>query len=121
MNEAVERVVNDLKRFDNVMAIILFGSHAKNTAKPCSDIDIAVISDNPDMEIEAEVSSASSRILDVVNFHRLPLYIQYEVFKHGKELFVRNEAFLTTVRFITTRDYLELVSFYERMNARILS
>jgi predicted nucleotidyltransferase len=121
MNDLVERVVNDLKRFDKVMAIILFGSHAKGTSKPCSDIDIAVISEEPDVDLEAEVSSASSKVLDVVNYHRLPLYIQYEVLKHGKELFVRNQAFLTGVRFLTMRDYLDMEPSYTRMNARILT
>jgi predicted nucleotidyltransferase len=92
LNDAIERVIVDLKRFDKVMAIILFGSYAKGNSKPCSDIDLAVITRDPDIEIEAEGSSASSKVLDVVNFHRFPLYIQYEVFKHGKELFVRDQV-----------------------------
>jgi hypothetical protein len=97
MEEEIDKIVKDLKRYPEVMAIILFGSHARGKAKPISDIDIAVITkdSNKSLEteksLEAEISSFSSNILDVVPFFRLPLYIQFEVFKYGKTLFVRDE------------------------------
>ena len=93
MKKEIIEVVDDLKTHKKVAAVILFGSHAKKTSKPLSDIDIAVISKNPDKKIESEVAGLCSSKMDVVNFHRLPLYIQFEVLKHGKVLFVRNEKF----------------------------
>jgi len=119
MIEAVSRVIEELKRYSEVKAIILFGSHAKGKVKPISDIDIAVLFKDPDLE--AEIASYSSNVLDVVNFSRLPLYIQFEVLKHGKTLFVRDEEFLTRIKMEVLRDYLEMSYLYERMSERALA
>jgi predicted nucleotidyltransferase len=120
MKTEINKTVNELKKFKKVAAIILFGSHAKKKAKPLSDIDIAIITKNPDKKIEAEVASFSSNILDVVNFHKLPLYIQFEVLKHGKTLFVRDKRYFSTIQRKVLREYLEMSDFYERMSRRIL-
>ncbi|MDI6708437.1 MAG: hypothetical protein QME47_05065 [Candidatus Thermoplasmatota archaeon] len=48
---------------------------------------------NPDKTVEADIASFSSNVFNVVNFHKLPLYIQFEVLKHGKTLFIRDEKF----------------------------
>ncbi len=125
--EETDKIVKDLKRYPEVMAIILFGSHAKGKAKPISDIDIAVITkdSNKSLEteksLEAEISSFSSNILDVVPFFRLPLYIQFEVFKYGETLFVRDEEYLMQVKRDVLREYLDISYLYERMSRRILA
>jgi hypothetical protein len=127
MEEEIDKIVKDLKRYPEVMAIILFGSHARGKAKPISDIDIAVITkdSNKSLEteksLEAEISSFSSNILDVVPFFRLPLYIQFEVFKYGKTLFVRDEEYLMQVKRDVLREYLDISYLYERMSRRILA
>jgi len=115
----ISRVVEELKRYHEVKAIILFGSYAKGKVKPLSDVDIAVLLE--DSDLEAEITSFSSNVLDVVNFSRLPLYIQFEVLKHGKTLFVRDEEFLTRIKMEVLRDYLEMSYLYERMSERILT
>ena len=115
----VDRVVEDLKKYPEVVAIVLYGSYAKGKEKPLSDIDIAVIL--KDQNLEAEVSSFSSNILDVVPFHRLPLYIQFEVLKYGKVLFSRDREYFMDVKKKTLRDYLEMSYLYKRMSRRILT
>jgi len=70
-----------------VLAIIPFGSHARNVAKEISDVDIAVVVRNPDKHIEGQIGSTYSRKYDVVLFPRLLLQIQFEVLKHGKEVY----------------------------------
>ena len=117
--EIVDRVVEDLKKYPEVVAIVLYGSYAKGKEKPLSDIDIAVIL--KDQNLEAEVSSFSSNVLDVVPFHRLPLYIKFEVLKHGKVLFLRDREDFTNVKRRILRDYLEMSYLYKRMQRRVLS
>ncbi len=116
----LDQVVNKLKKYSNVMAVYLFGSHAKNKAKSTSDIDIAVIVKNPDKKTETNVGLIAAKPFDVANFHRLPLYIQFEVFKHGKELFVRNKTFVNEVKFDTLRQYRDMFWIYERHMRRTL-
>ena len=42
--------------------------------------------------------ASTQKKIDLVLFHRLPLHIQYEVFKYGKELFVRDEDYLLELK-----------------------
>ncbi|HEY9246950.1 MAG TPA: nucleotidyltransferase domain-containing protein [Candidatus Methanoperedens sp.] len=43
MENEINKIMEDLKKYPDVMAIILFGSYARKRMKPLSDIDIAVI------------------------------------------------------------------------------
>ena len=107
------------KKYEDVVAIILFGSYVSNKVKPISDVDIAVIVKNESME--HEIGSYSSNIFDIVPFHRLPLYIQFELLKHGKILFLRDENYFKEVKSRTLREYTEMKPLYERMSRRILA
>ncbi|MDI6855586.1 MAG: nucleotidyltransferase domain-containing protein [Candidatus Thermoplasmatota archaeon] len=121
MRKGITVLVKDIKKHPKVAGIILFGSYAKKKLKPLSDIDIAVIVKNPDKTVEADIASFSSNVFDVVNFHKLPLYIQFEVLKHGKTLFIRDEKFFSEIRREVLRDYLEMSYLYERMSKKILA
>ena len=119
MIEEMDRMVEDLKKYPEVMVIVLFGSYARGKTKPISDRDIAVMF--KDAKLEAEITSFSSHILDVVPFSRLPLYIQFEVIKYGKILFMRDEEYFLDVKRDVLREYLEMSYLYERMSRRILA
>ncbi|KAF5426941.1 hypothetical protein C5S39_14255 [Candidatus Methanophagaceae archaeon] len=121
MKSEIEGLVEDLKKYSEVMVIILFGSYAKGKTKPISDIDIVVMLKDPDKSLEAEMSFFSSNIFDVVPFSRLPLYIQFEVIKYGKILFMRDEAYFREVKREVLREYLDMSYLYERMSRRILA
>ncbi|AEH51459.1 type VII toxin-antitoxin system MntA family adenylyltransferase antitoxin [Pseudothermotoga thermarum] len=114
-------VIEKIKGFPEVIAIILFGSYAKGTAKEISDIDIAVVVRNPDKYIEGEIGSMYSPNFDVVLFHRLPLHIQFEVFKHGKEIFCRDEKKLLEIKRMVFREYIEMSDMYERIKRKVLA
>ncbi|MGQ4873316.1 MAG: type VII toxin-antitoxin system MntA family adenylyltransferase antitoxin [Promethearchaeia archaeon] len=120
MKEILEDLIKKIKEHPKVIAIILFGSYAKGQNKPISDIDIAVILKNPNFDDEAEIGSLYSDKIDLVLFHRLPLHIQYEVFKWGKELFVRDENSLLEIKTRVLRDYLETRWLYKRIANGIL-
>ncbi len=115
-------LIEKIKEFPEVLAIILFGSYAKGTAKDIiSDIDIAVVVRNPDRYIEGEIGSMYSPSFDVVLFHRLPLHIQFEVLKYGKEVFCRNEKALLEIGRRALSEYLEMSDMYERIKRRVLA
>jgi predicted nucleotidyltransferase len=113
-------LIEKIKGFPEVLAIIIFGSYAKDTAKEISDIDIAVVVRNPDKHIESEIGSMYSKKFDVVLFHRLPLHIQFEVFKYGKEVFCRDEEALLEIKRKVLREYMEMSDMYERIKRRVL-
>ncbi len=118
-----DKTIEEIKKHEKVVAIIIFGSSVKckGESKPLSDIDIAVIVRDPDREIEAEVGSMSSDRLDVVLFHRLPLHIQFEVLKFGREEFVRDGEYLLNIKREVLKDYLEMSPTYERIARKVLT
>ena len=120
LNEKISKIIEIIKSDPNVIAIYLFGSHAKGEATPLSDIDIAVILKNPTSESEADIGSLSSPEIDVVLFHRLPLHIRYEVFKYGKEIFVRDEEKLLEIKLKVIREYLDTVRMYKMISSEVL-
>lgn len=111
--QAVEKTLSGLKKFKEIKAVYLFGSHAKGTAKPISDIDLAFLIEGRDKKVETEVGTSSSPLIDAVPFHRLPLYIQFEVFKYGKELFVRDKKYLLKSKLQVLREYLDNAYWYQ--------
>ncbi len=121
ISRKINSLIDDLKRWKEVQAIYLFGSYAKGKQTPFSDLDLAVmIQENKNLKkIETEVGLSSSPDTDVVPFHRLPLYIQFEVFKFGKLLFVKNKKSLIELKIKVLDEYLDQSSLYEKMRARL--
>lgn len=111
----------ELKKDKNVMAIVLFGSHAKGTQKPLSDIDVAVMLKKPTKMAEANVAGFGSKFMDISNFHRLPLYVQFEALKYGKPLFIRDKKYMLDLTRHVVLEYLDMSYFYEKMKGRILA
>jgi len=120
LNERISKIIETIKSHPNVIAIYLFGSHAKGEATPLSDIDIAAILENPTPESEADIGSLSSPEIDIVLLHRLPLHIKYEVFKYGKEIFVRDEEKLLEIKLKVVREFLDTVRMYRMISSEVL-
>ncbi len=117
-NQRFLKIIETIKAHPDVIAMYLFGSHAKGEATPLSDIDIAVILENPTSEIEADIGTLSSPETDIVLFHRLPLHIKFEVFRHGREIFVRDEEKLAEIRFRVIREYLDTTENFSKFLKR---
>ena len=115
-----DSLVGDIKKWKELQAVYLFGSQAKGRPTPLSDIDIAVmVKPSKNLkEIEADIGSSSSPTVDVVPFHRLPLYIQFEVFKYGKAIYVRYKAALLDLKIRVLPEYLDNSYLYERLKQR---
>jgi len=116
----LNQIIEKIKSIKEVVAIVVFGSYAEGKVKEMSDIDIAVIVQNADKYIEADIGSMYSPKFDVVLFHRLPLHIQYEVLKNGNVIFCRNEEEFFEIKRNVLREYLEMSAMYERIKRRVL-
>jgi predicted nucleotidyltransferase len=119
--ENLDKILKKIKKNKNVVAIYLFGSYAKKENNPLSDIDICVILKNPNEKDECEIGSMYSQELDMVLFHRLPLHIKFEVFKFGKELYVRDERILLEIKFKVLREFHERVRSFEAIKRSIIN
>lgn len=80
IEELIKKVVKELKKIKEVKAIYLFGSYAKGTEKPISDIDICVITEkNISRGKKEEIVSNSGRKIQISLFWDLPVFVRYNV------------------------------------------
>ena len=84
MNELRKRVAAAMQTFPEVKAVFLFGSMAEGRAKPESDVDLAVISDAPNIPTRRLDLLAS---LVKVGLDNVDL-----VFPDGRDVVLRYEA-----------------------------
>lgn len=99
INKIIKNYVDVIREDLPVSRVVLFGSHAKGTAKRGSDIDIAVISDkfgkNPRKEgqyLFRKLWKVENSSIDPVGYSSKdfgslnPSPLLYEIRKHGKEV-----------------------------------
>ena len=90
----IERIVNDLKKNKAIKAIFLFGSYARGTQKPISDIDICVVTDSKISDrTKGIILSHSSQIDNISLFWDMPPAVRYSVIKNNKKLYVQDKAY----------------------------
>ncbi|MEK6887532.1 MAG: nucleotidyltransferase domain-containing protein [Candidatus Aenigmatarchaeota archaeon] len=110
-------ITNMLRKLAPVKAVYLFGSAARGTQMPFSDIDICVITDEKIAEQEKlKIISCSSERVDVVVWHDLPVTMRYRILKEGKLLFARDRKTLHTAAVETISEYLDYKPLLERFS-----
>ncbi len=78
-----------------ILAILLFGSHAKKEIGP-RDIDICIVA--PQMRSKEVLRGIYKKIdvhgkhYDIYCFEELPLYLKWEIITHHKVIYAKNEG-----------------------------
>lgn len=85
-----------LLNLSNLDAIILFGSYARGTQKPTSDIDIAIksieILDSTIMlDLKNKIEEAIGIDVHLINLNTINEDFKYEILISGKTLYCKNE------------------------------
>ena len=76
-DSAMEQVTEAIRQFDQIVAVVLFGSRAKGNYKPGSDIDLAVKGDRVSPRIVAQLADCLNEetplpyFFDVVHYETL--------------------------------------------------
>ena len=109
--EDINSIAQEIAKNKTVKAVYLFGSYAKEKPHILSDIDICIITNG---DKEDTVNFPVTDNLDVSFFHRLPLMIQYRVFKEGKPLVVKDKEYIDNLKIMTLKKYLDLKPFINR-------
>ncbi|MDE2188266.1 MAG: nucleotidyltransferase domain-containing protein [Patescibacteria group bacterium] len=117
MNSESKQLIIDTMRKNGAVVGYLFGSYARGTAGPMSDIDVAVAfpisMSNDDQESRVEdIRGALERVygrdqVDVVNVPKLrtPLLRYIITLGEGKVLFADDRSILNRLADIARRDY----------------
>ena len=108
--EEIEGIVKKISRNKNVKAVYLFGSYARGVVHVNSDIDLCIITKNNYEDVRCPASDN----LDISFFHKLPISIQYRVFKEGKPLFIKDKNFVDRLKIKTLEIYLDFKPLINR-------
>lgn len=101
--EEIPEIAKEIAKSEYVKAIYLFGSQVNGRKHVLSDIDICIITDGNE-----DVKYPITDNLDVSYFHRLPITIQYKIFKEGEPLIINDFGFLYALKLKTLRHYLDI-------------
>lgn len=120
-DEAWSEMMGACARHPAVLAVYLFGSSARGTRRPFSDVDLCIISSRHLSRAEKEdLFSHAAPGFDISFFENLPLNIRYRIFREGKVLFCRDELQLQRVQGATVSRYLDFSHLLRRCCARVL-
>ena len=107
----IDRVTEDRE----VLAAVLFGSHARGEAGPGADVDICLV-----LARDVDSKSAFAKRLgymadfdiDLHFYHQVPLYIRQRILKEGKVLYCRDEELLYEVACKTITEFADYEHIY---------
>jgi len=103
-----EKVLEKARKDETVLAVMLFGSYARN--EKFFDIDVCLVL-KPGKFDPLVLSKkrleylAAFPNLDIQVFQQLPLYVKVRVLKDGRTIFCRNEDLLYDLSFSTVRQF----------------
>lgn len=85
-----------LSVFPEIRLAVLFGSIARGRSTARSDVDVGLLLDeHPTVtlwEIEGALGEAVHRTVDLVDLHRAPPLLRFEIARHGRPLLERQEG-----------------------------
>jgi hypothetical protein len=114
----LNRLLDIAKQDKDVIAVLLFGSTAREEQHPESDIDICLMLipqkkpyDNLYMS-HKRLKYLSQSDMDIQIYQQMPLYIKTRILKEGKILFVRNENLLYDIAIKTVKEFEDFKHIY---------
>ncbi len=116
MIKALAALTSAARKDKEVLAVVLFGSFAREEKKP-SDVDVCLVLARKQKPIEMSkirlkyLSGFPS--LDIQIFQQLPLYVRTRVFGEGRVVFCKNIDLLYDVAANTAREFEDYKHIYE--------
>ena len=122
---------NDVKKLDILVAkisnlpfveaVYLFGSQINGLARIDSDVDVSVILTDSSERNEMKIIGYGDDKFDVSVFSRMPLIIQFRIFKEGKLLFCRDLKKIDKIKWNVFKKYWDFAPFINCFYKRLLN
>jgi len=107
-----EQLISILRKNNNVIAALLFGSRAKGTEKPNSDYDICVFLKDHERPKVWDIEKLKTEIFDVIPDNKLPFHVKVEAFKYGKPIFIKDDEKYTELLYKNIVEYQDNLHHY---------
>ncbi len=125
MDRALERLMLQVKGGDDVLAVILYGSQARQEASPGSDVDVCLVL-APDRGTRADQTRVQTAYLefaggglDIRIFQQLPLYIRRRILQEGRTVYCRDEDAMYQLSYRTAQQFADFKPIYEAYLAEV--
>ena len=114
--ESIDKLLSDARNDDEILAVLLYGSHARNENNAQSDVDLCLVltpaTFAQEYLSEKKLFFLTNHPFDIQIFQQLPLYIRTRLLKEGKILYCRDENTLYEVAFTHIREYADYEHIY---------
>ncbi|MBN2042391.1 MAG: nucleotidyltransferase domain-containing protein [Candidatus Aenigmarchaeota archaeon] len=111
--------MEEARRDENVIAVIMFGSRVRGGTRKDSDVDVCLVLKRGRMDRESLFRTelkytgiAKSDKLDISLFQTLPVFIKTRVLREGKVLLSKNDEMLYDIAFSTIKEFEEFKKYY---------
>jgi hypothetical protein len=114
----LNRLLDIAKQDKDIIAVLLFGSTAREEQHPESDIDVCLMlipQKNPYDNLymsHKRLEYLSQSDMDIQIYQQMPLYIKTRILKEGKILFVKNENLLYDIAIKTVKEFEDFKHIY---------
>lgn len=117
IKKRIPAIVASLRRDKDVVALFSFGSLAKDTLKPLSDLDFGVLlSKRMDKKVCIDkhlklvgvfIDSLKTEEVDLINMNQAPVHINFQILKIGQLLICNDRCSLIDYHEQIVRSYLD--------------
>jgi predicted nucleotidyltransferase len=112
----LKRIVEDVAKDVEILALFLYGSSARKEACIQSYVDLCLVlmpaSYTPNELSQKKLTYLKSFELDIQIFQQLPIYIKKRVIKEGKVLYCKDEDALYDLCFAVIREFSDFEHIY---------
>lgn len=112
----IDRLLERASQDEQILAVMLFGSHARREQLDISDMDICLVLAPGNYEAvqlsRKKLEYLTGSDLDFHVYQQLPLYIRVRVLKEGKVVYCRDEDQLYAVAFKTIEEFGDFEHLY---------
>lgn len=117
IRDKVDRFIEKTKADEQILAVFLFGSAAREENSPKSDIDVALVmgkdTHTQEFLFQKRLRYLEEFDLDVQIFESLPVYIRNRIIKEGRILFCRDEDRLYALVFKVIQEFEDFNYIYQ--------
>jgi len=122
-DKQLERLLSKAREDSNILAVLVFGSTARDEQTAASDVDVCLLLQPRKYDSLAlsrkKLAYLQGNDLDVHVFQQLPLYIRRRVLKEGKILFARDLDALYALAFRTAQEFEDFKPIYRTYLAEV--
>lgn len=124
--ELPDLIREKLSSSDNVAAVYLFGSQARGSARPNSDVDLGVLYRSPPaetllaqpFELQAELAQALRKPVDIVVMNTAPVDLIHRILRDGHIVFEADKSLRIAFEVRARNQYFDLLPILQLYRSR---